>query len=1711
MQTKNLKKHFAAWILFSFIVSTAWGDIIVVSPGESIQTAINGSSYGDTIEVAAGTYTENITLKNGVALIGAGASTTTINGGGAGSVVTSTNCNPNTILEGFTITDGNAIRGGGMNNSSSSPQVTNCIFIGNSAWYGGGICNNQASPVITSCNFTGNSAEFGGGISNEDSSSEVINCTFRDNSAYDGGGMWNVYSEAIITNCTLWSNSADNYGGGIFNAVDSPTITNCILWANTAVVVDDEFSNWSSSTPIVTYCDVQGGYSGTGNIDADPLFVDAEGGNFHLGKASPCIDTGDSSAITWPNPKDFEGDPRIIDCYNDGTLIVDMGVDEAQHSGPSEVWVDDDWTGTTTGTDPDGEGPATIFGYDAFDMIQDAINIIASPGTVYVIAGTYYENIVLKNGIEIRGSAPHRCVINGGGNGSVVTAINVDSTTKLYGFTITNGTGTIVSTARYGGGIYMENSNPNISNCLFEGNSAYLGGGIYDRNYSSPTVNNCTFTSNSAEYGGGLYNKDSEPTMIDCNFSGNSSSWHGGGMYNDTSNPTMTDCVFSGNEAISGGGMYNYVSTPEVTDCNFVDNTATNVSGGMYNYLSSPSVTNCTFYNNSAAFGGGIYNVDSSMTINQCTFGSNTADQGGGIYLSGNLHSLTVIVNHCTFYNNAANFDGGGMINYASDTIISYCTFEGNSAGDRGGAMTNWDNSSSSVMNCVFQGNLAGNDGGGIDNIESLPTIINCIFFDNDAAYRGGGIYNGNNCSPNIKNCTFFGNSAVSGSTIACDSQDHSYPSTVQIANSILWDGGSEISNGDSSAIEVTYSDIQGGYPGTGNIQQDPNFVDAAGGDFHLRLGSPCIDTGDNSAITWPDPNDFEGDPRIIDCYNDGTLIVDMGVDEADYGAPSEVWIDDDWAETPFGDDPDGPGPVTFFGYDAFHRIQDGIDFVSSPGIVHVNIGTYFERISMKSGVQILGVSPDLTIIDGNSTGSVVTAVSVDSEAKLDGFGIINGSAPDGGGLYLSNSNPIISNCIIADNNATNLGGGMYNYVSSPILNYCTFTDNSAGSGGGIFNDYYSSPIIRGSIFWENTVADFGGGMLNRNDSSPTVIDCLLVSNNAGIGGGGMLNENSPWPHLYSCTLVNNSADLGGGIYNYASAPEMVNCTFWGNLANGGGAIINDNSALPKVINCTFYGNQAIAGKAIACTSHEQSFPSMVQVSNSILFDGGDEIWFNDGSTITTTYSDIQGGYLGAGNINADPMFLHPDSGDFHLRPGSPCIDAGDNNSVPAGTTQDFEGDNRFLDDPLISDTGNGTPPIVDMGVDEAKYSPPSEVWVDDDYSSGGFNDGHVWNHDAFDMIQDGINAVVSPGTVHVSAGTYYEHIALKSGVEILGAGPGNDPEIHSIINGSQNGSVVTGVGVNSAAILNGFTITNGSATAGSGIYLINNSEPTISNCLIKNNFGGNNSEGGGMYVGSSRSASPKVINCTFVGNSARYNGGGIYINSCILTVHDCSFVYNTADSGGGICNYRSNLLIANCLFVGNSAVTAGGGIRNDFSSSTLTNCILRGNTASGNPQIHNEGTGSVTVSYSDVQGGWPGIDNIDADPCFMETGNPDPNLWNLRLKTDSPCIDKGDNNAVNTGATDLDGHPRIIDGDCDETAVVDMGAYELNYAYMGDLDYNCRVDFFDYSLLAGTWDTKKGDSAWDRACDISNPPDAYINWKDMAILCENWLASIGQ
>ena len=340
-------------------------------------------------------------------------------------------------------------------------------------------------------------------------------------------------------------------------------------------------------------------------------------------------------------------------------------------------------------------------------------------------------------------------------------------------------------------------------------------------------------------YGGGMDNESSSPTLRNITFSGNSAAFNGGGMYNDSSSPTLTNVTFSGNSAhYYGGGMFNYSGDPTLANVTFSDNSANTEGGGMYNYHSNPTLSNVTFSGNSTSEGGGMYNDSSSPTLANVTFSDNSASEGGG------------------------------MSNYYSNPTLSNVTFSGNSTSGSGGGMYNWWSSSPRLTNVTFSGNSA-SEGGGMYNDSSSPTLANVTFSDNSAS-EGGGMYNWWSSSPRLANVILWGDKSPTGP---------------------------EIYN-NSSTPAISYSDIQGcggsgswnsacGTDGGGNIDADPRFVNAAGGNLRLQPASPCIDAGNNAAVPAGVTTDLDGNPRFVDIPTVPDTgsgmppIVDMGAYEA--------------------------------------------------------------------------------------------------------------------------------------------------------------------------------------------------------------------------------------------------------------------------------------------------------------------------------------------------------------------------------------------------------------------------------------------------------------------------------------------------------------------------------------------------------------------------------------------------------------------------------------------------------------------------------------------------------------------------------------------------------------------------------------------------------------------------------------------------------------
>jgi CSLREA domain-containing protein len=407
----------------------------------------------------------------------------------------------------------------------------------------------------------------------------------------------------------------------------------------------------------------------------------------------------------------------------------------------------------------------------------------------------------------------------------------------------------------FGTGMANANSSPTLTNVTFSGNTANLwGGGMMNSHSSNPTLSNVTFSGNSATHGGGMYNSNnSTPKLKDVTLSNNSASFGGGGMYNSSNgNPTLTNVTFTGNTATYGAGMNNYLSSPSLIDVTFSGNVASSDGGAMYNNQSvSLTLSGVKFIENvsSQSRGGGIFNYATSPLLTNVTFSDNQARQGGGMYNStGSNPSLSIVI----FNGNSAS-SGSGMYNSGSNPSLEKVTFSNNTgtATSRGGAMVNDSNSSPSLLNVLFHNNLVTYTGGGMQNSgNSSPSLTN-VTFSGNTAQQGGGIYNYSQSNPTLTNVTFKGNAATSyGGAIANDS---SHP---VIRNSILWgNAGGEIGNMNLSAPVVTYSIVQGGYSGTGNLNADPLLGPLQdNGSFTqtmaLGFGSPAIDTGDD--LTCP-------------------------------------------------------------------------------------------------------------------------------------------------------------------------------------------------------------------------------------------------------------------------------------------------------------------------------------------------------------------------------------------------------------------------------------------------------------------------------------------------------------------------------------------------------------------------------------------------------------------------------------------------------------------------------------------------------------------------------------------------------------------------------------------------------------------------------------------------------------------------------------------
>ncbi len=652
------------------------------------------------------------------------------------------------VVDGFTITNGSALLGGGIYcELGSSPTIKNCTISNCNAAEGGGIyCESGCNPVIVNCTITGNLA---GGAS-------------------DGGGIY-LYDNcsATITNCTITNNTADGNGGGIYVSDNSIlTLAKSTVAGNYAEFDGGGIYFDSFSTVVITDSDI-----------SDNEANDGDGGGIYGNNAPTSLDMTGCTVL------------RNRACYDGGGIC------------------------------------------------------------------TYYVNATLTNCLVCNNTLEYDTDLYGGG------IFFLDGDLLLTGCTISNNRCISYIPAGYGGGIYVESDSAPTTlvatNCTISGNTVQgywetAGGGVcaFD---ASVELTTCTISDNRAE---AFFFEDSSDEF-----------WCYGGGIHVSGDLALTGCVVTGNEvyafdpfeddayAYGGGVSTGYFYGPPadsilIEGCTVTGNDVRATSwggsvaagGGMGLYGNQVVVQDCTVADNSVesfeeAFGGGMGIMGDGLgmvTITDCTVTGNMARTifvdayGAGIFMvdldSVTMTSCTINGNECIAPEMVPSAHGGGL-------------FAANVGGE--GELL--------AENCLFAENTASHYGGGMCLIDTSATIALCTIVDNSAGEWGGGIY--------------------------CDNVGGSMSNSILWGNSVSTDG-CQLYNNTGTPIDLDhccYSDDAGDIFGSINpiseINDNPLFVDAGNGDYHLRFSptpSPCIDVGNNGLIPGGITTDLDGDPRIV-------------------------------------------------------------------------------------------------------------------------------------------------------------------------------------------------------------------------------------------------------------------------------------------------------------------------------------------------------------------------------------------------------------------------------------------------------------------------------------------------------------------------------------------------------------------------------------------------------------------------------------------------------------------------------------------------------------------------------------------------------------------------------------------------------------------------------------------------------------------------------
>ncbi|MHC4647116.1 MAG: right-handed parallel beta-helix repeat-containing protein, partial [Planctomycetota bacterium] len=1124
-------------------------------------------------------------------------------------------------------------------------------------------------------------------------------------------------------------------------------------------------------------------------------------------------------------------------------------------------------------------------------------------------------------------------------------------------------------------------------------------------------------------YGGGIYCRGASPTIENCIITGNRCDGYAGYMEGDPArgggiacrdgaNPLVIGCIISNNIARGGDGR-NYDDWPFEG--------GNGMGGGVFcDGASGVVLLDCVISDNRSIGGNG-------STGSFSGYGGHA--YGGGLFCTSATLS---VVDGCVFLNNRA--DGGstgGGTNGGAD----------GGHGMGGGIYGGTD--SLVVANCSVVGNVVTGgwcsgykcDGVGYGaGLYGTVEIIGCTIVSNSAEHRGGGTYG----SPSIASSILWANAAPSGSQIY---------------------GGALVS----------YSDVQYGFGGQGNINANPLLDAPVDGVYHLSPDSPCINAGDPNYT--PDTNelDIDGEAR----FNGGR--VDMGCDEfcsaTDFIVLSDVRFD-------------------------FTAYIDG-NQPASQNLLISNVGPNDLSWEITEDCSWLVVEPNSGICAAGGADEVV--LSVDTSGVSGGAHSCNLSVMAPG----------------ASNSPLGIVVGLRNY--GPVI--------SLSSNDIDFLASQTNPYPADQSF---EISNGGISVLDWQISVPGVCDWLTVEPTSGQAAGEVhtvtlhVDASGLSEGFHACDVTvsdyyaeNNPQTVSVGVYVTEIEGRLIVPGVFENIQAAVDMAVDGDEVLIVPGRYVGEGNfdVVIGGKAITVRSIDPNDPNVVAAT---IVDGNNSGWYPGCNQCD--YSETGFGFIfenGEGpNSVVEGLTIIGSGwgGGVVLWGGSPtirnCI-IRDNwgNGIYGRVSGDMAiagctiSRNRGIEmgGGAIALTGTGSVTITDCLVSE------NEGW----WSEGGGGIGYNWWDEQGEPITMSIRncSITDNGSESGGGGILFEAgELLVEACQISG---------NSAIEGG-------GISLSQSAeanIIDCDIIGNRSSQgSGGGIYC-HYAQLNISNCQITGNSSGCQDfreGGGGLYI---YSAGPgQIIGCHISDNTTSSSGGGIYSANSEIIVRNCVLSNNSAERQGGavagVPRERYSMSLVNCIVSGNRA--------EDFGAvgpmhGPVSNCTIVGNysytdivvgppngTISNNIFWDNRSIsgqvigGSPQLMYNCVGGGYEGLGNIDVDPCFAVPG-----LWDPNGTPDDANDDfwvDGDYHLKSAAgrwqpATYVELDP-TGDGFINLTDFAELAFYwqQQGGFIPADLDRSGIVDINDLRLLLDNYLADYNDAAWVRdhvtsdAIDAGNP-----------------------